>query len=49
MNSSIVADTQYLDSTVASGQTYYYVATAVASRNVESTYSNQVTATVPVP
>jgi hypothetical protein len=49
VNSSIVAGTQYVDSAVASGQTYYYVATAVASGNVESTYSNQVTAAVPVP
>jgi len=49
VNSSIVAGTQYVDSTVASGQTYYYVATAVASGNVESSYSNQVTANVPIP
>jgi fibronectin type 3 domain-containing protein len=49
VNSSIVAGTQYVDSSVLAGQTYYYVATAVASGNVESTYSNQVTAAVPVP
>ena len=48
-NSSLVTGTQYVDSTVLAGQTYYYVATAVASGNVESTDSNQVTATIPTP
>jgi hypothetical protein len=49
VNSSIVGGTQYVDSTVLAGQTYYYVATAVASGNVESTYSNQVVGSVPIP
>lgn len=49
VNSSLVAGTSYVDSTVVSGQTYYYVATAVASGNVESTYSNQVSAAIPTP
>jgi len=49
VNSSLVAGTQYVDSAVLAGQTYYYVATAVASGNVESTYSNQVSATIPSP
>jgi len=49
VNPSIVAGTQYVDSTVLAGQTYYYVATAVASGNVESTYSNQVVGSVPIP
>jgi hypothetical protein len=49
VNSSLVAGTPYVDSTVVAGQTYYYVATAVASGNVESTYSNQVLATIPIP
>jgi Ig-like domain-containing protein/immunoglobulin I-set domain protein/ASPM-SPD-2-Hydin domain-containing protein/uncharacterized protein DUF1573 len=49
VNSSVVAGTQYVDSSVLAGQTYYYVATSVASGNVESTYSNQVIAAVPVP
>ena len=49
VNSSLVAGTSYADSTVVSGQTYYYVATAVASGNVESTYSNQVSAAIPTP
>ena len=34
---------------VQSGQTYYYVVTAVDSSNVESTYSNQASATIPTP
>lgn len=45
--STIDATTSYLDSNVTSGQTYYYVVTSVDSSNVESTYSNQVTASVP--
>ena len=49
VNASPVAGIQYVDSNVAAGQTYYYVATAVASGNVESTYSNQVTAAIPIP
>jgi Abnormal spindle-like microcephaly-assoc'd, ASPM-SPD-2-Hydin len=49
VNSSIVAGTQYVDSSVLAGQTYYYVATAVDSGNRESTYSDQVVANVPTP
>jgi fibronectin type 3 domain-containing protein len=35
------------DTTVASGQTYYYVVTAVDSSNNESADSNQAVASVP--
>jgi hypothetical protein len=35
------------DSTVTSGDTYYYVVTAVDANGVESVYSNQATANVP--
>ena len=49
LNSSLVTMTQYEDSSVQSGQIYYYVATAVDSSDVESTYSNQVSASVPSP
>lgn len=49
LNSSLVVGTQYVDSTVVVGQTYYYVAAAVASGNVESTYSNQVSVTIAFP
>jgi hypothetical protein len=45
-NASIVAATSFIES-VTSGRTYYYVATAVDSNNVESTYSTRATAVVP--
>jgi hypothetical protein len=47
LNSSLVGSVQFTDTTVTSGQTYYYVVTAVDSNNVESTYSNQATAIIP--
>jgi hypothetical protein len=37
------------DTAVAAGKTYYYVATAVSSSNVESAHSNQAAAVVPSP
>jgi hypothetical protein len=49
LNSSVVAATQYVDSTVSAGQTYYYVVTAVASGGVQSVYSNETSATIPTP
>jgi hypothetical protein len=47
LNASPVAATSYTDNTVNSGVTYYYVVTAVDSSNVESSYSQEVPATVP--
>jgi hypothetical protein len=47
LNSSLVTMTEYEDSSVQSGQTYYYVVTAVDSSDVESAYSNQVSSTIP--
>jgi hypothetical protein len=47
LNSSTTGGTSYSDSTVADGQVYYYVVTAVNSSNIESTDSNQVSATIP--
>jgi hypothetical protein len=47
LSSSIDASTSFIDTSVVSGQTYYYVVTAGDSNNVESAYSNQVTATIP--
>ena len=44
---SPVTTTGETDSTVSSGQTYYYVVTAVDSSNNESVDSNQATASVP--
>lgn len=47
LNSSLVSATTYVDSLVQSGSTYYYVATAVDTSNVEGGYSNQAMATIP--
>jgi hypothetical protein len=47
INSSPITTLSYTDSSVTSGDTYYYVSTAVDSAGVESVYSNQVTATIP--
>jgi Abnormal spindle-like microcephaly-assoc'd, ASPM-SPD-2-Hydin/Transmembrane protein 131-like N-terminal len=47
VNSSLVGGVSFTDSNVQSGQTYYYVATAVDSSGNESVYSNEVPATVP--
>jgi hypothetical protein len=49
VNSSLVAGTTYTDLGIASGQTYYYVVTAVNSSGAESVYSNQASAAVPTP
>jgi hypothetical protein len=47
LTTSPLADTNYTDGTVLTGTTYYYVATAVDSSHVESTYSNQTQAVIP--
>jgi fibronectin type 3 domain-containing protein len=47
MNGSPLGGVGYADSNLQSGQTYYYVATAVDSSGTESVYSNEVTAIVP--
>jgi hypothetical protein len=49
INTSLDSTTAYTDSTVVSGQTYYYVATVVNSQSQESGYSNQATAVIPNP
>lgn len=46
---SAIPTTSYVDSTVVGGQVYNYAVTSVNSANAESTYSNQVTVTVPGP
>ena len=48
-NSALEASTTYTDSTVTSGQTYYYVTTAVDGSGGESGYSNQAKAVIPTP
>jgi len=47
MNGSTVGGVNYADSSVQSGHTYYYVATAVDGSGNESVYSNEVAAIVP--
>ena len=49
LQSSSQPGTTYVDSTVQSGTTYYYVVTAVDSSGNESADSNQATAAVPTP
>lgn len=39
----------YIDNAVNSGKSYFYVVTAVAGGGVESAYSNQAQATIPIP
>jgi hypothetical protein len=47
VNGVLVGAASYADSGVQSGQTYYYVATAVDASGNESVYSNEVSANVP--
>jgi hypothetical protein len=47
VNSSLDPTTTFTDSTVASGQTYYYSATSVSDSGEESGYSTAVVAVVP--
>lgn len=49
INNSLDATPTYTDSTVVSGQTYYYVVTDVDSELVQSAYSSQVQAMIPNP
>jgi Cep192 domain 4 len=49
VNASLVASTNYTDNTVLAGTVYYYVTTAVNSGGVQSAYSDQAEAQVPLP
>ena len=49
INTSLVTGTTYTDSTVQSGQTYFYVVTALDANNTESAFSNQASAPIPIP
>jgi len=44
---SAISATNYTDSSVTNGQTYYYGVTSVDSNGVESTLSNEVSVTIP--
>jgi fibronectin type 3 domain-containing protein len=47
LNSTLVVATTYDDTSVQSGQTYFYLATSVDSSNVESVDSTEASATIP--
>jgi len=47
LNSSPQPGTTFVDDTVLSGTTYYYVATSQDANSVESSYSNQLTMVIP--
>lgn len=47
VNSTLLGGVSFTDSSVQSGQTYYYVATSVDASGNESVYSNEVPAVVP--
>lgn len=49
INSVLDASTTYTDSSVQSGQAYYYVTTAVDSSGAQSGYSNEIQALIPSP
>ena len=47
VNSALLSATSFVDSSVTSGQTYYYAVTEVNSSGAESSYSSEVSAAVP--
>lgn len=49
LNTGIITANTFVDTTVVSGETYFYVATAVSSLGVESGFSNEVVAVIPTP
>ena len=49
INSVLNASTTFIDSSVQSGQNYYYVTTSVDSTGAQSSYSNETHAVIPTP
>ena len=47
ISSSLVPGSTYTDSNVQAGLTYYYVVTSVESNGMESTYSSEISGTIP--
>lgn len=47
LNAEANVDTTYTDSSVANGQKYFYVVTAVSSENIESSFSSPVSVNIP--
>lgn len=49
LNSSLVLGITYIDNLIQAGQTYFYVVTALDSNNLESSFSNEISVTIPTP
>src|SRR5712672_552192 len=49
LNAQLITSTQYPDSTVLAGQSYFYVVTSADSSGVESVFSNEASAVIPTP
>ena len=49
LNSSLITVAMYTDSNVSAGQTYFYVGTSIGSQGTKSSYSNEVSVTIPTP
>jgi Domain of unknown function (DUF4082) len=49
LSPSLVTSSGYVDSSIGSGQTYFYAVTAMSTTNQESSYSNVAIASVPYP
>ena len=49
LNTGVVAGGTFADATVRSGQTYFYVVTAVSNSGVESFFSNEAMGVIPTP
>jgi len=49
VNTALEAATNYVDNSVQSGTTYFYVVTSEDASAVESAFSNQVSVAVPTP
>jgi fibronectin type 3 domain-containing protein len=49
LTTNLQSATNYADLAVSAGQTYFYVVTAVDADNVESDYSDEISATIPIP
>ena len=47
LNPKAISGTSYSDTNVVSGQEYFYVVTSVNSENIESSFSNEISVTIP--
>jgi len=49
LTANVQFTTNYADISVSAGETYFYVVTAVGADNLESEYSDELSATIPIP